>query len=53
LGSERFKARGIFDEKFIPNKLDQIRSTELVDNKQVMALLILEIWFRTFMDGDG
>ena len=53
LNSESFRTRGIFEEQEVAARTTHLRSQELVDNKQSMALLILELWFRTFWDNDG
>jgi asparagine synthase (glutamine-hydrolysing) len=53
LSSERLKTRGIFNQRYIEGKLNSARSSELVDNKQIIALLVLELWFRIFVDGEG
>jgi asparagine synthase (glutamine-hydrolysing) len=49
LTSQRFTSRGIFNKEAVA-RFSHMRSSELIDNKQLMAVLILEIWFRTFWD---
>ena len=51
LGSSKCLQRGYFRPSFISEKLKQIKSKELLENKQLMALLILELWFQAFVDG--
>jgi asparagine synthase (glutamine-hydrolysing) len=49
LGSQRARERGILS----PAYLDSLRSrssSELIENKRLMALLILELWFTRFVD---
>ncbi|MCL4503901.1 MAG: asparagine synthase (glutamine-hydrolyzing) [Deltaproteobacteria bacterium] len=49
--SRRFRERGLFDLRFVERRLDRVRSAELVENKQIMALLLLELWMRAHIDG--
>lgn len=53
LGSERCRQRGMFSPQYLDRRLAAVRTGELLSNKQLVALLILELWFRTFVDGDG
>lgn len=53
LGSQRCRQRGIVDGAFLDAHLDRVRSPELLVNKQMFALLMLELWMRAFVDGDG
>jgi len=53
LGSRACRERGIFSLAFHENTLSMIDSPELVTNKRMMALLVLELWFRTFVDQSG
>ncbi|GAB7082226.1 asparagine synthase (glutamine-hydrolyzing) [Megalodesulfovibrio paquesii] len=48
--SRRCLERGIFNAKRLTERLGTVRSAELVDNKQVMALLILELWLQAHVD---
>lgn len=50
LNESTIKKRGVFNWDYITTLLAHIRGPELIDNKKIMALLILEIWFRTFID---
>ena len=52
LGSDRCKQRGIFSSAYLQKRLQKIRGTELLESKQLFALLVLEIWFRVFVDGE-
>ena len=53
LGSQRCRQRGIVATDYLDRRLAGVRSGELLENKQIVALTILELWFRTFVDGDG
>lgn len=47
------RRRGIFNRQYLERLLQRVRSSEIVHNKQIMALVILENWFRVFVDGDA
>lgn len=53
LGSSRCRQRGIVSPEHLTRRLRQPRAAEWVENKQLFSLLVLEIWFRTFVDSDG
>lgn len=53
LGSARCRQRGIISPAYLSQRLGKVRTSELLDNKQLIALLVLELWFQTFVDGDG
>jgi asparagine synthase (glutamine-hydrolysing) len=48
--SKRFRERGIFNQSFLERFLERGPSEELVENKQIMALLLLELWMRAHLD---
>jgi asparagine synthase (glutamine-hydrolysing) len=48
--SRRCLERGIFNTGYLQKRLQTVRSRELIDNKQTMALLILELWLRAHVD---
>jgi len=50
LNESSVKKRGILSWDYVKTLLSGVESLELIDNKRVMALLILEIWFREFID---
>jgi asparagine synthase (glutamine-hydrolysing) len=49
--SRRCLERGILNPVYLHDRLQRVRSSELIENKQIMALLILELWLRAHMDG--
>ena len=51
LSSESFRRRKIFNAQHIEKLLGQSQR-ELVGNKQVMALLIFELWAKAYLDGN-
>lgn len=53
LGRESILGRGIFNWKFVDKLMEKVRGGEIVHNKQIMVLVILETWFRLFIDGEG
>lgn len=53
LGSRACRERGILSQTYLDRRLSGIRSTELIENKQIVALAILELWFQTFADSNG
>jgi asparagine synthase (glutamine-hydrolysing) len=53
LGSKRCRERGIFTSAFFEETLATVGTAELLQSKRVMALLILELWFQTFVDREG
>ncbi|MEE9584254.1 MAG: asparagine synthase C-terminal domain-containing protein, partial [Candidatus Brocadiales bacterium] len=53
LNPTTIKNRGIFNWEYINKLLYPTETLELLDNKRLMAILILELWFKFFMDGDG
>ena len=48
--SRRSRERGFFDFRFVERQLDRVRSVELVENKQIIALLLLELWMQAHVD---
>jgi asparagine synthase (glutamine-hydrolysing) len=50
LESSSCRQRGIISPKYLAQRLNAVRTGELLDNKQLVALFILELWFQTFID---
>ena len=48
--SRRCLERGIFNRSYLEKTLDRLRGNELVDSKQIMAIFILELWLRAYLD---
>ena len=44
------RKRGYFEPLYIKTLLEQMETREFVYLKQVMALVILELWHRVFID---
>jgi len=53
LEGEAFRERGLFRPAFITEMLDQHKSGKQGHGTRLWTLLVLEIWFQTFIDGDG
>lgn len=53
LSDEAIRRRGIFRPEFIDTLRKQMHAKEFVLVKQIYAVLTLEIWFRTFVDGQS
>jgi asparagine synthase (glutamine-hydrolysing) len=51
--SKQCLERGIFRRSYLESFLAQGRSSELVDAKRLMVLLIGELWMRTYLDNTG
>ena len=51
LSEETIKKRGIFNFKVVEDLLDS-NDRELVGNKQIMLLLVFELWAKLFLDGE-
>ena len=47
------KARGLVEPKFVQGLLARFDSAPLLYGKQLHALVVLELWLQTFVDGDG
>lgn len=45
--------RGIFQKVFIERLFNQGQTSEILSNKQIMSLLILELWYREYIDKSG
>ena len=50
LSPERVKRRGLFEPDSVASLVAKSNDSPLVYHKQLMALLILEIWFDLFVD---
>lgn len=50
LDPSAIRKRGIFNWRYIERLLYPTRSLEFLDNKRLMTLLILELWFKIFID---
>lgn len=53
LDSDRFAARGLLRPAFVRELLDQHVTGTMDHSSRLWALLTLELWFQTFIDGDG
>ena len=53
LNEGQLRKRGYFDPVYVRNLLERMKTREFVTLKQVMALVILELWHQVFIDGDG
>lgn len=51
LSESQIKARGYFDPKAVAGLVQRMETREFVWLKQVMSLVILELWHRVFVDG--
>lgn len=52
LNETQIRRRGYFEPVYIKALLEKMKTREFVYLKQVMALVILELWHRVFIDGD-
>ena len=52
LNEEQVRRRGYFEPAYIKNLLGKMETREFVYLKQVMSLVILELWHRVFIDGE-
>ena len=52
LNESQIRKRGYFRPKYIKDLLDRMKTREFVVLKQVMSLVILELWHQVFIDGD-
>lgn len=50
LAPKAIRGRGYFDEGYVSKLLENINGDELVYNKQIFALLALELWHRIYID---
>lgn len=50
LNPTTIKNRGIFNWEYIERLISPAEGLEFLNNKRLMAILILEIWFKVFMD---
>ena len=53
LGSPRCRQRGWIRPEYLEQRLATVRTGELLNNKQIVALTIFELWCRAFVDGDS
>ncbi len=53
LSESQLKKRGYFDSSKVKALLQKMETREFVYLKQVMSLVILELWHRVFVDGEG
>lgn len=53
LSEEQVRARGYFDPAAVRRLVDSMEAREFVSLKQVMSLVILELWHRAFIDGEA
>ncbi len=53
LSESQINARGYFDYQEVSRLLKKMETREFVWLKQVMSLVILELWHRAFIDGQG
>ena len=52
LDPERLRRRGYFDPTVVGALVAGMQSREFVSLKQVMSLVVLELWHRIFIDGE-
>jgi asparagine synthase (glutamine-hydrolysing) len=53
LSESSLKRRGYFDPKAVRILLEKMQTREFIYLKQVMSLVILELWHRVFVDGES
>ena len=53
LDPERVRKRGYFEPAAVSHLVDEMRGGEFIHLKQVLSLVILERWYRIYMDGEG
>jgi len=53
LNDERVRARGYFRPERVRRLVQEMETREFVTLKQVMSLVILELWHQVFIDGQG
>ena len=53
LSGKSVRERGIFDPAAVAALLARMRAGEFIFVKQVFSLVVLELWFRTFLDRRG
>jgi len=53
LNEDQVRRRGYFDPAYIKALLGKMETREFVYLKQVMSLVILELWHRVFIDGEA
>jgi asparagine synthase (glutamine-hydrolysing) len=52
LNEDQVRRRGYFEPAYIKNLLGMMETREFVYLKQVMALVILELWHKIFIDSE-
>ena len=52
LNEEQVRKRGYFEPAYVKNLLSMMETREFIYLKQVMALVILELWHRIFIDNE-
>lgn len=52
LSPENIARRGYCRPEFVARLLERLNGRELIFNKQIFALLVLELWHRIFVDGE-
>ena len=52
LSPESVKRRGYFRPESVSKLLGHVNGPEIIYNKQIFALLVLELWHRIFIDGE-
>jgi asparagine synthase (glutamine-hydrolysing) len=53
LNEDQIRRRGYFEPAYVKNLLGLMETREFVYLKQVMALVILELWHRIFIDREN
>ena len=53
LSETQLRKRGYFDPARVRWLIGKMETREFVYLKQVMSLVILELWHRVFVDGEG
>jgi asparagine synthase (glutamine-hydrolysing) len=52
LNEDQLRRRGYFEPSYVRNLLEKMETREFVYLKQVMALVILELWHKVFIDNE-
>lgn len=53
LNEDQIRRRGYFEPDYVKRLVKNMQTREFVILKQVMSLVILELWHRTFLDGQA
>jgi asparagine synthase (glutamine-hydrolysing) len=53
LSSERIRKRGIVQERYVSILKNKAKAGDYLQGKKLFSIVILEMWFRIFIDGEG